>query len=154
MRTTSSAPAFTLVELLVVIGIIAALIGILLPVLSGVASRAGDIQCQSNIRQCVQLFLTYAAENKGQLPYGQYFAKGNSFPGGDWGPSTGDETLITIWSVISRMSSKRYSGEGSFHEPQRTEQQRAVPPLPRGGAGAAAHLFLCGKLRRVCRSLR
>ena len=117
MRTTHRRPAFTLVELLVVIGIIAALIGILLPVLSGVASRGRDIQCQSNIRQCVQLFLTYAAENKGQLPYGQYFAKGNSFPGGDWGPSTGDETLITIWSIISRMSSKRYSGEDLFTNP-------------------------------------
>jgi prepilin-type N-terminal cleavage/methylation domain-containing protein len=45
---------FTLVELLVVIGIIVVLIGVLLPVLSGVAARGRDVQCQSNIRQAVQ----------------------------------------------------------------------------------------------------
>lgn len=70
--------AFTLVELLVVIGIIAALIGILLPVLSGVQARGRDIKCQSNIRQIVQALFGYAAENKGSMPYGFYY--GNADP--------------------------------------------------------------------------
>src|SRR5688572_11623602 len=65
--------AFTLVELLVVIGIIAALIGILLPVLSGVQARGRDIKCQANIRSILQAIHGYAAENKGSLPYGFYF---------------------------------------------------------------------------------
>src|SRR5687768_9012812 len=63
---------FTLDELLVVIGIIAALIGILLPVLSGVQSRGRDLKCQSNQKQIVTLLLAYAAENKGSLPFGWY----------------------------------------------------------------------------------
>lgn len=114
MRTTRRLAAFTLVELLVVIGIIAALIGILLPVLSGVASRGRDVQCQSNIRQCVQLFLTYAAENKGQLPFGFYYVKSDPVT---WDDAAGDGRLVTLWSVISRMSSKKYAGDDVFTNP-------------------------------------
>jgi prepilin-type N-terminal cleavage/methylation domain-containing protein/prepilin-type processing-associated H-X9-DG protein len=107
---------FTLVELLVVIGIIAALIGILLPVLSGVASRGRDIQCQSNLRTIVQLCMTYAAENKGQLPYGTYDAEAGPGVFEAWTNGNFPDThkLVTLWSVLSRMSNKGYSGEDQF----------------------------------------
>ena len=59
--------AFTLVELLVVIGVIAVLIGILLPTLSGAQGRARDIQCQSNLRQVGQALFMYANDNQGWL---------------------------------------------------------------------------------------
>src|SRR5436190_12805480 len=60
--------AFTLVELLVVIGIIAVLVGILLPVVKNARDQAVSLQCQSNLRSCGQVFYIYATQNRGSLP--------------------------------------------------------------------------------------
>jgi prepilin-type N-terminal cleavage/methylation domain-containing protein/prepilin-type processing-associated H-X9-DG protein len=60
--------AFTLVELLVVIGIIAVLIGILLPALSKARQAAVTTACLSNLRQIGISFNTYAVENHSWLP--------------------------------------------------------------------------------------
>jgi prepilin-type N-terminal cleavage/methylation domain-containing protein/prepilin-type processing-associated H-X9-DG protein len=64
----SSKKGFTLVELLVVIGIIALLISILLPSLNKARSSASLLSCQSNFRQVYNALLFYAGDNKGFLP--------------------------------------------------------------------------------------
>jgi prepilin-type N-terminal cleavage/methylation domain-containing protein len=60
--------AFTLVELLVVIGIIAVLISVLLPALARSREHAQSVKCLSNLRQIGIACLQYAQENKGWLP--------------------------------------------------------------------------------------
>jgi prepilin-type N-terminal cleavage/methylation domain-containing protein len=60
--------AFTLVELLVVIGIIGLLISILMPALNRVKDQANRIKCMNNLRSIMQGVIMYTSENKSYLP--------------------------------------------------------------------------------------
>jgi len=59
---------FTLIELLVVIGIIAFLIGILLPTLGVATAQSRALTCQSNLRQICLAMLAYANDQNGRYP--------------------------------------------------------------------------------------
>jgi prepilin-type N-terminal cleavage/methylation domain-containing protein len=71
-RTSHRPRGFTLVELLVVIGIIALLISILLPALRKAKESANAVKCQSNMKQLMTGFLMFAQDNKNHLPGGKH----------------------------------------------------------------------------------
>jgi prepilin-type N-terminal cleavage/methylation domain-containing protein/prepilin-type processing-associated H-X9-DG protein len=79
---------FTLVELLVVIGIIAILSGILLPAMSKAKSKAQGIQCLNNNRQLMLACTMYGSDHDERLPYNA---------GGDRSHPAPDTTLDWNW---------------------------------------------------------
>lgn len=79
-QTRKQPDGFTLVELLVVIGIIAVLIGILLPALGRAKAQAQRSQCLSNLRQLATAAQNYMANNKGAFP----FHSGYNDPATSW----------------------------------------------------------------------
>ena len=60
--------AFTLVELLVVVGVIVVLVAMLLPSLNRARAQAMAVQCQSNMRQLGLAFFNYATDNRDHIP--------------------------------------------------------------------------------------
>src|SRR3954469_11757707 len=94
--------AFTLVELLVVIGIIAVLIGILLPALNKARGSAKSIQCAANLRTIGQATQIYVGTSKGVLPFGF----------GSYTNSAGQQ-YVNWCSLLLSVMDKRMAAESS-----------------------------------------
>ena len=71
--TRAPGAAFTLVELLVVVGIIALLIALLMPALSAARSQANTLKCASNLHAIGHAMQQYANDFKGRIPRGYHY---------------------------------------------------------------------------------
>jgi len=92
---------FTLVELLVVIGIIALLISILMPSLARARQSANLVACQSNFKQVYTALSFYANENKGFLPFASDVTVTGNTAAYNGGPSgTNDNLWITLSGLL------------------------------------------------------
>jgi prepilin-type processing-associated H-X9-DG protein/prepilin-type N-terminal cleavage/methylation domain-containing protein len=89
-RIRRSPQAFTLPELLVGIGIIAALVAILLPMIGVAREQAKSARCLSNLRQLVQAATAYCAANDGFYPIAYYRQK-----------SEGGKQVTRNWDFIT-----------------------------------------------------
>ena len=135
---------FTLVELLVVIGIIALLISILLPSLQRARQMANLIYCQSNLRQVGQLVQLYAAQNNGFLPPLNGYSVYPGAPGSPQNPYNGYwqeyrwHDLLALLVTPTQLSSNQgyfpYANPVASYHPLHTLQAYHdvdVPPEPR-----------------------
>jgi prepilin-type N-terminal cleavage/methylation domain-containing protein len=112
---------FTLVELLVVIGIIALLISILLPALNSARETAKAVACASNMRMIGQGIFLYVQESKGTLPYAYW-------DGTPPGNSAFDSTQASDW--VSLLANTMSSSQSTLITGNRTGAIRQVFRCP------------------------
>lgn len=127
---------FTLVELLVVIGIIAVLVGILLPSLQKARNSANDLVCQSNMRQFGIGIAMYTTQSKGALP--QKGPDGSNTTDNYFGPSGGvkgyDDDSVWFNAI------PKYLGKQTYYDMLVDDWKKARPaPF----AGGPSSIFTC-----------
>jgi prepilin-type N-terminal cleavage/methylation domain-containing protein len=115
---------FTLVELLVVIGIIAILVAILLPALNKARQEAIGIECMARMRELTHAVMLYAANNQGSLPPMMFAADTSShYVGPSMFPNDG---FVAVGSDPTCLLTQYLSG------------------------GDDAHLYVCPSLQDEC----
>jgi prepilin-type N-terminal cleavage/methylation domain-containing protein/prepilin-type processing-associated H-X9-DG protein len=130
MRSTYHKSAFSLIELLVVIGIIAILMAILLPALERAREKANGTKCANSLRQIGLALSAYTNDNHGQYPRTVYVAdkpynKGTNpaaaDPFGPGGPLANDLTtpiylLIVTEALPAKMAGCPYDDVNDYQE--------------------------------------
>ncbi|MCS7033911.1 MAG: DUF1559 domain-containing protein [Phycisphaerae bacterium] len=119
--------AFTLVELLVVIGIIALLVGILLPALGRARESADQVKCAANLKQIGVAIFMYTGQYRGSLPVG-LVANGDTYPEGGTYQGENHDWATLLMYVMQRKA----KGIGDSQDPHTI-----------GQAGNIKEVFIC-----------
>ena len=132
-RATSRSRGFTLVELLVVIGIIALLISILLPALGKARKSAQEVLCESNVRQLGIGLRIYTESNRGWLPAAG--EDGDSTTAALTLPDNQGWASESLWmNAVSRATM------GKTYDQIQLDAMAGGPPVP---IGSVHHVLVC-----------
>ena len=132
-RTSRALVGFTLVELLVVIGIIAVLIAILLPALSRARAAGQEIACANNMRQIMLGYMMYATSSKDWLPFDGEDGDESSTPIICPDKLGWDSPALWINAVPPKINGKPYE----------QMQQEALAGFKRLPVDGEQHVFVC-----------
>lgn len=157
---------FTLVELLVVIGIIAVLISVLLPALNKARAQANVTACMANMKQLMNAWVLYANDNRGNLPFaetsiaGTYKIKRGAVPEYDVNQPdgwvidiAGDPTTGTEASVRAGAIWKYAPAPGTYRCPASTDTDNfrsySISTVMNGSESYVDPKYLLKKLAQV-----
>lgn len=151
---------FTIIELLVVVGIIAVLIGLLVPVLSRVRDHSNRVTCAGHLQQWGIALRAYAAANGNAFPYnGAPIPPG--IPVGGRHLSCNSTVVQEFWRthLIRNWSIELRAGDNVLFCPLQ-QFQREPQNDPDGSMGLCGYFYLPGRdplsaggSRRTCRWL-
>jgi prepilin-type N-terminal cleavage/methylation domain-containing protein/prepilin-type processing-associated H-X9-DG protein len=134
-RTPESRRGFTLIELLVVIGIIAVLLGLLLPAVQQVRETASRAKCQNSLKQLA-------------LALHQYHDAGNSLPAGHRSARNPDRMPYSGWTL----SISPFIEQGALFQNSQAAYRTDLYPFhnpPHTGLNTPVPLFACSSDARA-----